>query len=99
MISDMVLLKDIPETLKKSVLAYVGCVSGAEMKTSYIKMIENAGFPDVKVLEETHMPLDLVLSDATAKDLIKQLKLTKKTAAELVNSVVSIKVSARKPQN
>ncbi len=99
MISDMVLLKDIPETLKKSVLAYVGCVSGAEMKTSYIKMIENAGFPEIKVLEETHMPLDLVLSDATAKDLIKQLKLTKKTAAELVNSVVSIKVSARKPQN
>ncbi len=44
MISDMVLLKELPEAVKKSVLAYVGCISGAEMKTDYIKMIENAGF-------------------------------------------------------
>jgi SAM-dependent methyltransferase len=99
MISDMVLLKEIPEPVKKSVLAYVGCISGAEMKSSYTKMIENAGFGEVKVMEETHLPLELMLSDATAKAIMKQLKLTKKNAAELVNSVVSIKISAKKPQN
>jgi hypothetical protein len=69
------------------------------MKNSYIKMIENAGFGEVKVIEETLLPLELMLSDATAKAVVKQLKLTKKTAAELVNSVVSIKISAIKPQN
>src|SRR3990170_4696758 len=32
MISDMVLLNELPEAVKKSVQAYVGCISGAEMK-------------------------------------------------------------------
>jgi hypothetical protein len=39
-----------------------------------------------------------MLSDATAKAIMKELKLTEKRAAELVNSVASIKVSAAKPQ-
>jgi SAM-dependent methyltransferase len=98
MISDMVLLNDLPETVKKSVLAYVGCISGAEMKTEYTKMIGNAGFTEVKVIEETHLPLEQMLSDATAKAILKELRLTKKRAAELVNSVVSIKIKATKPQ-
>ncbi len=76
MISDMVLLGEIPEALKKNILGYVACVSGAEMKTSYLKMIETAGFKELKVVEETHLPVDLLLSEATAKALMKQLKLT-----------------------
>jgi ubiquinone/menaquinone biosynthesis C-methylase UbiE len=98
MISDMVLLKELPEAVKKSVLAYVGCVSGAEMETEYVKLIENAGFEEVKVIEETHLPLELMLSDATAKAMMKELKLTEERAAELIGSVVSVKVSAAKPQ-
>ena len=97
MISDMVLLKELPEAVKKSVLAYVGCISGAEMKSAYVKMIEDAGFKEVKVEEETHLPLELMLSDTTAKTVMKELKLTKKRAGELVNSVVSVKISAIKP--
>lgn len=97
-ISDMVLLKELPEAVKNSVQAYVGCVSGAEMKTEYVKLIENAGFEEVKVIEEAHLPLELMLSDATAKAVMKELKLTAKRAAELVNSVASVKVSAAKPQ-
>jgi len=98
MISDMVLLNELPEAVKKSVQAYVGCVAGAEMKATYIQMIENAGFEEVKVIEEAHLPLELMLSDATAKAIMKELKLTGKGAAKLVNSVASIKVSAIKPQ-
>src|SRR4030066_1291723 len=64
MVSDMVLLKDIPEAVKKSVLGYIGCVSGAEMKNEYMKMIENAGFREVKIINETHLPLETVLGDA-----------------------------------
>ena len=97
MISDMVLLNKLPDDVKNSVLAYVGCISGAELKTEYLKMMEKAGFKNVEVIEETQMPLDQMLSDATAKAIIKELKLTKKRAAELIGSVVSVKVSARKP--
>jgi SAM-dependent methyltransferase len=99
MISDMVLLKAIPEALKKSVLAYVGCVSGAEMKNEYLKLIENAGFREVKIIEETRLPLEMVLSDSTAKAVMKELNLTRKSAEEIANSVASIKISATKPQN
>jgi SAM-dependent methyltransferase len=98
MVSDMVLLKDIPEAVKKSVLGYIGCVSGAEMKNEYMKMIENAGFREVKIINETHLPLETVLSDATGKAIMDDLKLTKKSAEELVGSVVSVKISATRPQ-
>ena len=97
MISDMVLLNELPEAVKNSVKAYVGCISGAEMKNAYIGMIENAGFKQVKIVEETHLPLELMLSDATAKAIMKELELPEKRAAELINSVVSIKISATKP--
>ena len=96
MISDMVLMNELPETVKNSVQAYVGCISGAEMKSAYIKMIKNAGFKQVKIVEETHLPLELMLSGATAKAIMKELDMTEKRAAELINSVISIKISATK---
>jgi arsenite methyltransferase len=97
MISDMVLLNELPEAVKNSVQAYVGCISGAEMKDTYIEMIENAGFEEVQVIEETHLPLELMLSDATAEAVVKQLNLTEKKVEEIGKSVVSVKISAIKP--
>jgi arsenite methyltransferase len=93
----MVLLKDIPEALRKNVLAYVGCISGAEMKSTYTRMIENAGFKEVKVVEETHLKPEQVLSDATAKALMEELNLKRGQAEEIVGSVASLKISAIKP--
>jgi hypothetical protein len=52
----------------------------------------------VKVIEEAHLPLELMLSDATAKAMLKELKLTEERAAELIGSLASIRVSAAKPQ-
>ena len=99
MISDMVLLKEMPEAVKKSVLGYIGCISGAEKKTEYIEMIKNAGFKEVEAVEETLFPPELLLNDSNAKTLMKELNLTQKKAEELAKSVASIKISATKPQN
>jgi arsenite methyltransferase len=99
MISDMVLLNKLPEKVKNSVQAYVGCISGAEMKSDYFKMIKKAGFKQVKIIEETLMPAEIMLSDATAKEILKELNMNGKRAAELMKSVVSIKLSAMKPPN
>jgi arsenite methyltransferase len=99
MISDMVLLNKLPEKVKNSVQAYVGCISGAEMKSDYVKMIKKAGFKQVKIIEETLMPAEIMLSDATAKEILKELNMNGKRAAELMKSVVSIKLSAMKPPN
>jgi len=47
MVSDMVLLKELPKAVKESVEAYVGCISGAELKDRYLEAIRSAGFGDV----------------------------------------------------
>jgi ubiquinone/menaquinone biosynthesis C-methylase UbiE len=35
MVSDLVLLKQLPEVVRQSVEAYVGCIGGAVMKDEY----------------------------------------------------------------
>ena len=52
-VSDIVLLKELPKTIKDSAEAYVACISGAILKEEYLNHIKNAEFVDVKVLEET----------------------------------------------
>jgi len=53
LVSDIVLLKELPEKVKDSAEAYVGCVSGAILKDEYLNLMKDAGFSEVKVLEET----------------------------------------------
>jgi arsenite methyltransferase len=97
MISDMVLLKDIPLEILKSVEAYIGCIAGADKKAIYLDQIKKAGFKDVQVVEETTMPVEALISDATAQQIMKKLNITKQKATELFSAAVSIKVSATKP--
>jgi len=61
-------------------------------------LIKRAGFQEVQIVEETRLPPEMMLNDPTAQALMKELKLTKKSAEEIFNSVVSIKISATKPQ-
>jgi|WetSurMetagenome_2_1015567.scaffolds.fasta_scaffold07405_6 arsenite methyltransferase len=97
MISDMVLLKEIPEAILKNVSAYIGCISGADKKTDYLNHIKKAGFKDIQVVQETTMPIEALVSEETAAQILKELKMTRKKAAELFGAAVSIKVSANKP--
>jgi len=53
MVSDLVIVKDLPDDIKKSIEAYVGCIAGAVKKEDYIRYMKTAGFKDVKVLAET----------------------------------------------
>ncbi len=97
MISDIVLLRDIPEALKRSILAYTGCISGAEMKFAYTQLIENAGFRRIKIVEELQLEPEQILSNATAKAFMDELNLSFNLAKKIVGSVASIKISAIKP--
>lgn len=97
MISDIVLLTDLPDEIRSSIEAYVGCISGAILKDEYIKAIKEAGFRDVEVIEETSFPAESVVNDPTTKDLIKKFDIPVEKVEEVVNSIQSIKVSAVKP--
>ena len=95
MISDMVLLKDLPEKVKESVSAYIGCVAGADTKEAYLNKIKKAGFQKVDVVKEDHMP-DMIVNEPDVKAFIEEQKLTKKEVDDISDSIVSIKVSAIK---
>jgi ubiquinone/menaquinone biosynthesis C-methylase UbiE len=97
MISDIVLLEDLPEEIKNSIEAYVGCVSGAILKDEYIKAVKEAGFQDVEVVDETSFPVESIANDPTTKNLIEKFNFPVEKVEEVVNSVQSIKVSAVKP--
>jgi arsenite methyltransferase len=96
MVSDIVLLKPLPEEIQKSVEAYTSCVAGAEIKDKYLALMRDAGFKDVQVLSEKTYPLDFILSEPEVKEVVSNLKLTKKEVNETANSIVSISVSASK---
>jgi arsenite methyltransferase len=96
MISDIVILKELPENIKKSVAAYVGCISGAIGKEEYLNAIKSSGLIDTRIIEESIFPLECMANDPTAQVIIDDLKITPKQIKELGNSIASIKVSAVK---
>ena len=97
MVSDIVLLKELPDPIKQSVEAYIGCVAGAILRDEYLQKIEVAGFKNVRVIEESTFPIDLMLNDPTAKAVIENMKLSSEKARGLAGSIASIKVYGIKP--
>ncbi len=97
MVSDIVLLKELPAEIRNSVSAYVGCVAGAATRKEYLEAIQAAGFEESKVLGEAVFSAELLANDPTAREIAKNLKLSRERAEDVASSVVSIKVSAIKP--
>ena len=53
MVSDMVLVDDIPEDQAADTSNWVACLAGAEKKETYLGKMRDAGFAEVEVLSET----------------------------------------------
>jgi SAM-dependent methyltransferase len=51
-ISDVVLDGKLPEAITNDVLAYVGCVAGAEQRETYFQLLSDAGLSDVEILKD-----------------------------------------------
>ncbi len=96
-VSDIVLLKELPEKIKNSVEAYVGCISGAIHKNYYLQLIKNAGFTDIAVTDETSYQLDVVINDAKAQAVITEAGITEEEFKKLAEYFISIKIQAKKP--
>jgi SAM-dependent methyltransferase len=96
MVSDIVLLEDLPSFIKESVVAYVGCISGAMLKRDYLTAIKQVGFKDIKILKETLFPIDCIINDPNAKVVIDKLKLIQGDINNFSSSIISIKLRARK---
>ena len=53
-VSDIVLLKPLPEQLSRDISAYVGCISGASLLTDYINTALEAGLRDMSIPRIAH---------------------------------------------
>ena len=96
MVSDIVLLKDLPHSIKESIDAYVSCVSGALLKENYISTIKDAGFKDVEVLDETPFPADYLNLDPLKESIKTYIRVSIKEIKDIATSIVSIKISGKK---
>ncbi|UCD56176.1 MAG: arsenite methyltransferase, partial [Candidatus Hydrogenedentota bacterium] len=98
MVSDIVLLKELPDCIKESIEAYVGCVAGAMLKDDYVGTISDAGFEDVEIMSEVTFPTELMANDPTVQAMIQNLNLPLEELGEVAKSVVSIKIQGIKPE-
>jgi len=96
MVSDLVLVKDLPKAIKDSVEAYVGCLAGASFKKDYLSFIKEAGFAEIKIIGETFYPVEAMANDATAKVVKNSPIVSQDDLKDIEHSVASIKVSAEK---
>ena len=97
MISDIVLLAELPEPIEQSIDAYVGCLAGALLKDDYLGKIKSAGFQHIEVADETIFPIDLLISDADASVLDSLRQMDHAEIQKLSQAIRSIKVAAVKP--
>lgn len=90
-ISDIVLVGELPDGLRKNAEMYAGCISGAIQKAEYLQIIKDTGFENIEVQKnkKIHLPEE-ILSAYLSEEEMKRVKNN-----EL--GIFSITVYAEKP--
>ncbi|WP_418792279.1 arsenite methyltransferase [Phosphitispora sp. TUW77] len=93
-VSDMALTRELPESVKDCVEAYVGCVAGAVLIEKYRELAEAAGFRDV-YLDVKQYPGFSSLSEGSPVE--KAIAEALESGMTLGDYVVSVYLKAMKP--
>lgn len=87
-VSDIVLDGDLPEAIRDNVLAYVGCVAGAERRERYFAMLEDVGLGEVEVLKDADfLEMTEKASPAEVQSLMEQAGISRDEVKGIVRSV------------
>lgn len=90
-ISDVVLVGDLPDALRKDAEMYAGCVSGAMQKEVYMELIRTNGFKNIRIQKEKAIIIpDDILIHYLSADQIQAFKSGN-------TGIFSITVYAEKP--
>ncbi len=92
-ISDIVLVGQLPEALRKDAEMYAGCVSGAIDKHEYLNMIYSNGFTNVTIQKEK----PIVIPDDILKNYLNEKEMT--AFKSEATGIFSITVYAEKPKS
>jgi arsenite methyltransferase len=93
-VSDIVIRKELPEPVRKSMELWTGCIAGALMESEYVEKLRAAGFTDIEV-EPTRVytkddAAEMATSSCCGSDTEEALK-------SLDGAVMSAFVRAKKP--
>jgi len=94
MVSDIVLLKELPDVIKSSIEAYVGCVAGATTKQEYLATVAGAGFQEVEIVSE--VSAKGVFDSATAQSIAENMGISPGIVEKAADSIVSVQLRAVK---
>jgi len=90
-ISDVVLVGNLPEALRKDAEMYAGCVSGAVQKEVYLELIRHNGFQNITVQKEK----PIIIPDDILKNYLNEEELNKFKNG--TTGIFSVTVFAQKP--
>jgi SAM-dependent methyltransferase len=94
-VSDIVLERELPAALQNDLLAWVGCVAGAERRDVYFGRLADAGLDQIEVLRDVDYAVSLAqAAPAEAEALLGRFGLTVEDVRGVVRSVT---YRARKP--
>ena len=94
-VSDIVLERPLPAALENDLLAWVGCVAGAQTRERYFAELAAAGLTDLEVVSDTDYAA--TLAAAAPEEAAALLARTGVGADEVAGVVRSITYRARKP--
>ena len=97
LISDIVMVGELPERVRQSIAAYVGCIAGAVSRERYLALIRRAGFADVEIVEEAAFPVACMANDPTAQAVVGDLALTPEELRATESAIASVRVRAVRP--
>lgn len=94
-VSDILLERPLPDAIERDVLAYVGCVAGAETRERYFGQVAAAGLGGIEVLRDVDFLESLL---AAAPEEVEELSRRTGVPVEAVRGVVrSVTWRATKP--
>jgi SAM-dependent methyltransferase len=91
--SDVALLEELPTGVRESIEAHAGCVAGAVLVDEYKRLIQEAGFKDVKV---TVKGSSSCISEGTENPIVRAVLDGLEGGESLEGSVVSVHVEGHK---
>ncbi len=97
MISDLVLSRDLPEPILRSLSAHAGCIAGTVRKEEYLRMLREAGFRDVRVVDQTTFDLGVGEADDYARSIAGALSVPPESVRDASGAIASVRIFGTKP--
>lgn len=70
MVSDVVLLKELPPDIMEDIDLYIGCVAAAMLRENYLESIGLAGFEEIEVMTDTSFSDESIFNDPVIQTVV-----------------------------